>query len=293
MSFGKEPKRYTSKVKSAITLIFAALAIDAAAWHASGHMVVAEVAYRNLTPRARSQVQGLLAAAQLDEKCNEFRTASVWADDHKTDKDAPWHYINTYFRTDGKRAKGKPLDQNVVWAIRKFKAELGDPSLSDERRGKALVWLLHFVGDIHQPMHAVAFESDSLPNGDRGGNDTKLIPPPGLQPEPRNLHFLWDMGAGAFPEVVRPLNDVGQRTIARLADLAEEAVKERQVGKDREDDPGAWARESFELAIKYAYDLTPGSAPSSMYLERCRQLSLWRVGMAGFRLARLINAALG
>lgn len=279
-------------MKAILTLAVAAIAFDAAAWHATGHMTVAEVAYRHLTPRARSRVATLLEAAKLDEKCNEFRTASVWADDHKTDKDGPWHYINTYFRTDGKRPKGKPLEQNVVWAISKFKTELGDSSLPSERRGQALVWLLHFVGDIHQPMHAVAHESDALPKGDRGGNDTKLLPPPGLLPEPRNLHFLWDMGGGAFPEVVRPLNETGQRTLARLADLAEKAVKDRQAGQDREDDPAAWARESYELAIKYAYDLTPNAVPSSMYLERCRQLSLWRVGMAGMRLARLINAAL-
>lgn len=279
-------------MRAALSLALAAIALEASAWHASGHMTVAEVAYRHLTPKARSRVQALLTAADLDEKCNEFRTASVWADDHKTDADGPWHYINIYFRTDGRLPKGKPLDQNVVWAIKKFRAELGDTSLTAERRGKSLVWLLHFVGDIHQPMHAVAHESDALPKGDRGGNDTKLLPPPGMLPEPRNLHFLWDMGAGVFPEVVRPLNETGQRTISRLADLAEKAVEERQVGQDREDDPAVWARESYDLAIRYAYDLQPNTIPTSMYLERCRQLSLWRVGMAGLRLARLINAAL-
>lgn len=279
-------------MKAALSFALAAFALDAFAWHATGHMTVAEVAYRHLTPKARQRVATLLEAAKLDEKCNDFRMAAVWADDHKTEADASWHYINIYFRKDGKRPKGRPLEQNVVWAIDKFRTELGDPSLPSERRGKALVWLLHFVGDIHQPMHSVTHESDALPRGDRGGNETKLLPPPGMLPEPRNLHFLWDMGGGAFPEVVRPLNETGQRTLARLADLAEESVKARQVGQDREDDPAAWARESFDLATRYAYDLTPNSVPSSTYLEKCRQLSLWRVGMAGLRLARLINTAL-
>lgn len=282
---------------SRVLLLIASIACFACprhvhAWFDTGHMVVAEIAYRNLDPEARRRVGALLSAVNLDQRTNEFRTASCWADDHKTREDGVWHYINWFIKPDGSPGKGQPLKENVVWAISKFRSQLGDRNERDAVRGQALVWLLHLVGDCHQPMHSVARESATAPNGDRGGNDFPIVSPSFISPPVRNLHFLWDSGGGLFPQVVRPLNDVGQRTIAGLADRAVKAYpKNRATWALRPYQPEVWAKESFELAKTQAYRLEEGKLPSDSYISACQETSLKRVAMAGYRLAHLINEA--
>jgi hypothetical protein len=263
------------------------------AWFDTGHMVVAEIAYRHLDPQVRQEARRLLSLSN-DLRTNDFRTCACWADDVKSRENGHWHYTNLYFRLDGKEAKGKPLEENVVWAIERFTRVVGDRSKSDAERLDALRFLNHFVGDIHQPLHATALETDELPNGDRGGNEFKILPPQGLNPIPRNLHFLWDSGAGLFAEQVRPLNEQGQRAIARYADEAIEAYPYAKFKADKKSSrPSDWAKESFELAKKVVYsDIRMNEEPSREYLQRARSVAQRRVAEAGYRLAELLNAAL-
>ncbi len=156
-------------LRAVLLLTLIALAGSASAWIDTGHMVVASIAYRNLTPKVRQRAEELLKFV-ADEKSNTFITASCWADDHKNNADREWHYIDLHFRADGTpTANRKPPTENVVWAIEKFSRVLADKRAKPEERGIALRYLLHFVGDIHQPLHCVARDTDLFPNGDRGG----------------------------------------------------------------------------------------------------------------------------
>jgi S1/P1 Nuclease len=182
-------------------------------WNDVGHKTIVAIANARLSPEVRAEVTRLLAGMSLAE-------ASVWADNVRRDRPAtgPWHYKDTFFRRDGKPVKGKPGEENAVWAIRKFSAILGDKTKSDAERGEALRWVLHFVGDIHQPLHAVSFESDALTDGDAGGNRYKILAPSELKDmarPPENLHSLWDLGAGAFRpgDVPRPARPSHQRRL--------------------------------------------------------------------------------
>ncbi len=288
-------RKYKSKkgLRTTFLASLIALALPTFAWFETGHMVVAEIALRHLEPNTRKQALELLQEAYLDARTNDFRTASVWADDHKSSADAHWHYINWFFKVDGSDGSGKPREENVVWAIEKFRALLSDTASTKGQRAQAMVWLLHFVGDIHQPMHSVARESAAHPTGDRGGNEFSITSPDSITPPVRNLHFLWDSGGGYFPKVVRPLNDVGQRTIARLADECEKSFSwDKAQTELHTSDSNRWAKESFALAKSEAYDLKEGEVPSEAYLKNCRAISMRRVTLAGYRLAAVLNKAL-
>lgn len=283
--------RQLTKFAAIATAIF--LSTQGFSWFETGHMVVAEIALRHLEPNTRKQALELLRTAYLDGRTNDFRTASVWADDHKSSTDAHWHYINWFFKIDGSDGKGKPREENVVWAIERFRGVLSDSSSTKAQKAQAMVWLLHFVGDVHQPMHTVARESEANPNGDRGGNEFSITSPDSITPSVRNLHFLWDSGGGYFPQVVRPLNDVAQRTIARLADQCEKAFSWDKAQKElHTSDSDRWAKESFAIAKSEAYNLKEGEVPSDAYLKNCKAISMRRVTLAGYRLAALLNKAL-
>lgn len=281
-------------MKRLIGMIAATMcAASAFSWFDTGHMVVAEIAYRRLDPDVRNICNDLLKSGKFNERNGDFRTSAAWADDFKTRENGVWHYINFYFREDGGKAKGKPLEENVVWAINRFERVVADKSAKPEDRADALRFLIHFVGDVHQPLHSTARECEDHPNGDRGGNDFKITSPKSINPPVNNLHFLWDSGAGYFPQVVRPLNETGQRTLARLADEIERSLPFDQV-KDQlsKTDPNAWALESFEIAKSKVYELKEGEEPGQNYLSSAQATCKQRVALAGYRLAGLLNRAL-
>jgi hypothetical protein len=123
-------------------------------------MLVAAVAETQLNTTARQAIAELLQEGG-DEKTRDLLGAACWADDTKTDKNGPWHYINFHFRHDGQPSENEPLEENVVWAISKFADAMADPNLPAAQRADAIRYVLHFVGDVHQPLHTVALAEDS------------------------------------------------------------------------------------------------------------------------------------
>lgn len=283
------------KLKFTLNLAALAAAVSSFAWHDSGHMVVAEIARQSLSPKILAECEWLLKQ-DSEPKTDNFLTAACWADDFKTRENGPWHYINIHFRTDGKETNNKPLEQNVVYAINKFTTILADKKKSPKERAEALRYLIHFVGDVHQPLHAVARDTDEHPEGDRGGNEFKILPidrHKELQRPPTNLHSLWDMGGNLFRPTPRPLTNDGKASIVRIAN----AIKSRhaQINMDNVSnlDPMAWAQESADLAKRYVYNLKENEAPSAEYIRQCEDVSTKRVAYAGYRLAALLNKTMG
>lgn len=272
---------------------FAATTVSAFAWNDFGHMVVADIAERTLKPEVRQRANVLLLLGGTT-KTREFLTCACWADDSKNQQTGLWHYINYHFRADGKPSSLKPLEENVVWAIRKFSAVLKNKQAPDAERADALRYLVHFVGDIHQPLHSVARATETLPEGDRGGNDFKIVSPPNWKPAPRNLHFLWDMGCGLFGNIERPLDAKGRDEISEASQLAIKLNPEVQLAKQIANlDPEAWAEEGLALAKAKVYSLEEGKVPPPSYLEEGRKIALKQVALAGYRLGRLLNQLLG
>lgn len=258
-------------------LLLAALLMPgiATAWSAQGHRIVGELAQRQVAPETARAIEALLAG--LDEPT--LAGVSVWADEVRPQEQwrhtAPWHYVN--FPDLGCHyapARDCPDGDCVIGAIDRHLRDLGDPSLGRQQRREALKFLVHFVGDIHQPMHAGL-------RADRGGNDFQLR----YQRRGMNLHAVWD----------------GVILRSRESDWMRYAdILEAQPGP--EDDPTIdsdnaardWAIESCEIIGAHGiYPARPGAMIDSAYLDEHRPVAERRLQQAGARLARLLDEALG
>jgi hypothetical protein len=284
--------------KTLASLSVLAIAASSFAWIDTGHMAIAAIAEGRLTKKAWDECDRL-ARIGADDKTKGFVQASVWADDTKTSENGPWHYINIPFRPDGRPAKVKPAEENVVWAINRFSEVLKDKSKPDAQRADALRYLIHFVGDIHQPLHSVAMESDAFPNGDRGGNEVKIKTGEifsMMERPPDNLHFLWDMGAGIFmpglehrplaPDAEGRIRILGQNlTIRYPLSSFKEQVKDL--------DPMNWAKESRRTAEDIVYRLRTGNEIDLSYVAIAKTIAGQRAALAGYRLAALLNKLVG
>jgi len=153
---------------------------QALGWGATGHRVAAEIADGYLTPEARIAVEEILGPETLAE-------ASTWADFMRADPSefwqetaSPWHYVTVPSGTTYEDV-GAPKEGDAASALQKFTYMLRDAETSHEDRQLALRFIVHIIGDLHQPLH--------VGNGtDRGGNDFSIT----YFGEPSNLHRLWD-----------------------------------------------------------------------------------------------------
>jgi hypothetical protein len=254
-------------------------------------MIVAAIAAKHLKPGVRDKIDALLKIGG-DARSQDFYGAASWADDTKTRENGIWHYIDNYFRSDGKPPVNKPDEQNVVWAINKFSAVLQDPSAAEADRADALRYLIHFVGDIHQPLHATSRESDAMPKGDAGGNRFKIGPVAGINMYRPNLHALWDMACGFYVSVKRPLTDDGRAQIDAYAAQIMADFPKKSVKNPKDLNPEDWAHESFEIAKTVVYNIDEGTSPSPEYLAKGKKVCEERLALAGYRLGELLNKLL-
>jgi len=158
----------------------------ASAWGGQGHRLVARIAETELTPQARTAVAALLTG----EADPTLAGIASWADDLRREdpglgkRSAGWHYVNLAEHDCGYQpARDCPGGNCVVAALERQTALLADRSQPSAVRAQALKFVVHFVGDIHQPMHAGYAK-------DKGGNDYQLQ----FNGKGTNLHSLWDSG---------------------------------------------------------------------------------------------------
>ncbi|MDT7780799.1 MAG: hypothetical protein QOC99_3311 [Acidobacteriota bacterium] len=304
--------RFISRV-----LIICALLVStqtsAFAWHDTGHMVVAQVAYLRLTPAAKARVDALLltppgkrpfvflcAGYYTPETCEKTYDPvqiAVWMDDFRgdslNDPYASWHYIDFRPIFDGipERTNAGAEPENVLsrinWAMNTLRKGTG----SNKTDAETLGFLYHLVGDVHQPLHAATRYTAANPNGDQGGNFFKIQMPP--EAHISNLHAFWDAAGGAFGFVSpkRPLDQAGKD---RMLALAGEVMKEfpaEAVPEWKNLDPHDWVIESNDLARQVVYkNISEGETPSKAYTDAAQKLSRKRLAIAGYRLAGVLNA---
>lgn len=190
-----------------------------------------------------------------------------------------WHFYDIPFSTDGSAINPSPA-VNALSQIRVLTAALGTKTSSEDLLSYDLVWLLHLVGDAHQPLHAVSRFTQQIP-GDQGGNLEKADI--GTS-EPVTLHAVWD-------------GMLGDRGPASAAIAAASSLPPADPKLAVIADPEVWFNESAALAQKYAYtsEIGPDKGPyqlSDQYLQNAKAVAQKQVALAGARLANLINAAL-
>jgi len=244
-------------------ILFAAA--PALAWGPTGHRAVGRVAERHVAPETAREVAALLGPERL-------AYVGTWADDIRSDpawaKAETWHYVTIptgqTYATSKKEEKG-----DVLEAIARFERVLADRTAPRLERQQALKWLVHFVGDIHQPMHVGARE-------DRGGNEVMVL----WFGEPSNLHAVWDSG----------LIDKLELSSTELAEKVDVAGPD-QVRAWQATTPLEWADESRAAADR-AYALGDRRLGYKYIFEHGPTVER-RIQQAGIRLAGLLDRVLG
>jgi len=263
-------------------------------------MMVAQIAFKRLNPKAKAKANELLAIAIPTDppvrRSTDFVNAAHWADDLRpvvAFKDfKELHFIDTPFATDGTALPPVPTP-NIVTALQE-QVKILQTSTDEKAQAQALRFIIHFVGDIHQPLHCATRVDSDHPTGDRGGNDVtfKIIGKNG-KPKPTNLHSYWDGGISTFPPngpnfKPPPLSQIP-------AAVAKATAGNPDTDPDLKlDDPfnfTAWAAESFTLAKSTAYKgMKSGVKPTAAYNAKAVKVARKRVAWGGYRLAALLNS---
>ena len=267
-----------------IVLVVALAPPPANAWGALGHQLVGALAQTRLTPAAAAEVRALLR----DEPTPTLAGVAMWADDlRNTDPDrfkatARWHYVNT---ADGSchydAARDCPDGACVIGAIEAQRKLLADRSQPFEVRRDALKFVVHFVGDAHQPMHAGH-------RPDKGGNEFAITLRTDIPPEA----YARDRYKDGVMDT--NLHSVSDYYVLASAHLDLDAYSRRLAAPLRSSwafqrTPVKWAAESCALSDRY---YPPTHELDARYLEAMRPLAEQRIVKAARRLARLLNEAL-
>lgn len=307
--------------KFVFTAIFGLLlAIPAAGWDDVGHKITGYIAWQRMSPEARQNVVRILRAAPEDsqlgtfykyygpesdevKRMEYFMFVPSWADiirdrtfdtRYKKYHKSNWHYDDTFWKqVDGKVEilTGFEEGGQAVPRIVEFDAVIRNPSASNADKAIAIAWLLHLVGDIHQPLHTSARVTDTEPKGDQGGNLVILSPPGTARADQLNLHWFWDSIVG--------------RNIPFEPGMCERDYVEMAAKKLMKDHPFSsmqaklnlgkyedWRNESFAYnnTVVFSPELKRNQEPSVKYRKDAFKLAEQQLALAGYRLGETLNA---
>ena len=247
------------------------------AWGRLGHRVAGRIAEARLTPAAKLAVHDLLDPGQT------LADVSTWADEVRRDRpeSATWHYVNVPIAESKYHPRHEDPKGGVVSKILDFQKIVADTSAPRLQRQEALKYLVHFLQDMHQPVHVGH-------RADRGGNDLQVQ----FFDQGSNLHRVWDSGL-----IEHSKNDKTDAEFEanRFQDLATKITPELadQWSKGTVED---WANESL-VAAKGAYlnpltgkELPKGAKLGQPYYEVNLPVAELRVEQAGVRLAAVLNS---
>jgi nuclease S1 len=240
----------------------------AGAWWDLGHRIVARLADTRLTPRARAAVHQILEGQSLAD-------ASVWADNIKNyrhDAD-PLHYINIPLRdTTYLPQRHCPGGRCIIVAVENERRMLANAGTSSAARAEALRFLIHFMGDLHQPLHVAD-------DHDRGGNDRAVT----LLGHATNLHKAWD---GEMIDSLGLRQDDYFTYLRKLMASVDTKAIERGTVAD-------WAMEGHRIAVHDVYGELPRDGRiGRAYMNASRPILDRQLIAAGVRLAAVLNQAL-
>jgi hypothetical protein len=302
------------KARAIALLLILSMIQPVFAWNDCGHMAIAAMAYAKLSPPAKQRIAVLLqknpdyAAWVHDAKPGQrelfaFMRAAIWADAIKHNADyadtpehsasisatdfsysdkaqhRPWHYINNPFSPDRipLQAAATPNIQTQIAALRRA---LQARQSTIDTQSYSLVWLVHLVGDAHQPLHTTSRFTHAFPYGDKGGNAITLCE----QICDSNLHAFWDNALGTSGDAENVLRAIAQfpRASGPQADIIDENI---------------WLLESAAIAQRVAYAPPIDSGAQNItltpaYKTTAYEVARQRAAVAGARLANLLNALL-
>ena len=294
------------------------------AWNRTGHKVVSYIAYNRLSSTAKENIGRLLRQhpdfpalsishpeSFSDPTLSAFLEASVWPDrirddprfyDESNKSAVPtpllpefpdmrlhltWHFVDNFFSQDGTPLPSGPPPGDALRQIESIRRTLADHSISASLRAYQLSWLLHIVGDVHQPLHCVArftqYQRDPVTKkfiGDLGGNRVFLQ-------GGGTLHGYWDRVLGEKED--RPY----------ISATAAGAERETFSTAMQQAPPSEWPLEGFEISKEYVYQFRgrgTQTAPlrlTSNYRKMAERIAEQRVALGGIRLAIILESIFG
>ncbi|MFY0626108.1 MAG: S1/P1 nuclease [Reichenbachiella sp.] len=254
------------KVRYVVFILFFSIHFHAFSWGKTGHRVVGQIAYEHLTNKARKNIQSILGNEKIGMVGN-------YMDFIKSNKTmaymTPWHYCTV---PDGRQYEELvvPSEGDVVESIKRIVSELEAKEFTYESESENLKYLIHLVGDIHQPLH--------VGNGnDRGGNDIKV----NFMYENSNLHRVWDSGMIDFQQLSYT------EYVAWINHPKEELIAQWQ-----HDDVLDWVKECIDLRSQ-VYDIPKDGRLSYGYIYKNIDTVNERLLKAGIRLAGILNELYG
>jgi len=267
------------------------------AWGMEGHLLIAQIAYTQLKPQTQSATTEMAKAfgSLIPSDASDFLTASLWADDIRSFFTAfnAWHYIDIPYNPTNLTNVPTVQPENVLWALGQAQYTLRSKR-SETLWGKAtmLRLLIHFVADVHQPLHSITYCNSQFPNGDLGGNSF-IINVDGRQ---SNLHSFWDNGGGLYSaKYDRPLSEEDTQALISTANNIMTSHPPSYFGETMISNTNfsQWTQESYDLAVTYAYlngQLKYEETVSSSYIADAQNISTLRIALGGYRLAYLLNS---
>ena len=271
------------------------------AWGVTGHAIIADIAEHHLSPAALDQVHALLG----EEGLEHLDQVASWPDTIRKERPeaSPWHYVDIPLtETSYLPERDCKNGDCAIEAITRFTAILADRSQPAAKREEALKFLVHFVGDLHQPLHGTENE------GDHGGNKVRVtyFGDSGTQQYPLNLHWVWDTSIIEHELRIKEQSPTQPNLEARRAAAIAANDIDRHFAQGLPDrsaaDPAIWAMESHDAAKETVYPgvVAPGAQPpaSPVSLGEPYQKRAWpvverRLELGGLRLADLLNKVLG
>lgn len=258
-----------------LPLLLLSLVQLAPAWGPAGHQVIARIAAQSLSDKARRGIGDLLdvhstftvrysaALSQIAGKADDIRE-----DRPETKR---WHFVNIPLRADNydpaRDCAQTEEGDCVIAAIERQRSVLVDRARSKPERREALMFMVHLVGDLHQPLHAAS-------NKDRGGNDIRVF----FVNSEANLHYIWDAGI------------IGLSGL-NATEYAEDVIDKLNLPSApiQAGDPVQWVMEAHKIAQTNVYAIPGNRKLSQKYAERNTPVVNLQLLRAGIRLARILN----
>jgi len=287
-------------VSYAITL----LSTSSLAWWDNGHMITARIAYDELLqrdPDTLTKANGILSQFVTKfEGDHQFVEAATFPDKFKyhgyeeylkspITVQGPWHFIDqAYFM--GVPERTIPIKKvNVAHAISTLSTLIADGN-QDGMTSYQLRCLIHYVGDIHQPLHATSMYSKEFPKGDRGGNSFQLKRQDGIS----ELHALWDSVVTEYADDWEQPMQNKQWALVGAASTKIRNTFPRGRLFLTSNDPLDWAKESFDASTSFVYkNIEEHTWPSADYIKVGKMLAEERLAYGGYRLADLLSQLWG
>ena len=269
---------WTRRLCLCVILLSVAMPQSCRAWGHEGHRLTALVAEQYLTPETKAQVAELLGKDTLAD-------VAPWADDYRTDhpETAGWHFVHIPGAAEFDRSRDCPVSEKgpkspwrdcITDRILQFQGRLGDASLPPPERAMALKFLVHLIGDVHQPFHAYG--------DDRGGNNNHVtfLGSAVCGSYACTLHTIWD------DSIIESQGLSEKKYTDRLLQEIKDNHWERMSGGE----PTTWANISHHYAVEAA--APNGALITSSYVAEEAKIVDAQLALGGLRLAHVLNRIL-